>query len=67
MAVFSLALVSSLFFQANRWLTPGICLAYTLLNSLYYWLYARHQQVISPEEEVRSQGDHTPSGMAERA
>jgi ethanolamine permease len=52
-AVFSLALIASLGFQPNAWITPSVMSVYILCCSCYYWLVARHNQVISPEEEVR--------------
>jgi hypothetical protein len=44
--------VGSLAFQPNAWITPTCLGTYYGLATLYYWLYARHHQIVSPEEEV---------------
>jgi len=51
--IFSLCLVGSLVFQRHPWITPTIFFSYVIVCSAYYWLYSRHHQVVSSEEEVR--------------
>jgi len=57
-AMFCPCLVGSMVFQEVPYVTPAVCFVYILLCSAYYWLYSRHKQVVSSEEEVSEPPQH---------